>query len=218
MAGWAGIQGLIFDLDGTLYDSPELLASYPRVALEMIAERLGISREEAVRRYEEEYEALWRASGIKPSSTRILVTLTGASLDEWAGYLNARVDPADYLDPRDYPWLPGLLKRLHRYYRLGIVSNNNRLLAGRILSQLGVMDCFDAILTTTESGRIKPDPTLYLDMAALLGVPPAACLSIGDREWVDITPAEEVGVRGYLVSGPADLRPLAEELLAAKGE
>jgi len=51
----------------------------------------------------------------------------------------------------------------------------------------------------------------------MLGLPPGACLSIGDRLAIDVIPAEQAGLRGALVTGPADLRRLGERLLAAAG-
>ena len=47
----------------------------------------------------------------------------------------------------------------------------------------------------------------------MLGVPPAACLSIGDREAADIAPARVAGMRAVLVHGPEDVRRLALALL-----
>jgi len=221
MAAWggdvdelAGLRALIFDLDGTLYDSPALLAEYPRLGVEFAAARLGLPPEEVVRRFQQELDALLGKGGAA-STTHVLIHLSGAELDEWGAYVAERVDPADYLDPRDYAWLRELLARLHRRYRQGIVSNNNRMLAERILALLGIRAHFDAILTVTESCRLKPDPTLYLDIAALLGVLPGECLSIGDRLAADIIPAEEAGLRGALVHGPADLPALGDGLLAA---
>ncbi|MDI7276166.1 MAG: HAD family hydrolase [Anaerolineae bacterium] len=218
MREWSGLQALVFDLDGTLYHSPELLAEYPRQAVAFVAERLGEPLQSAAERYARECERMREATGRSPSTTRVLVALTGARLDEWASFLAARVDPRDYLDAADYGWLRDLLGSLRRHYRLAIVSNNNRPLAERILGLLGVRHLFDAILTTTESGRIKPDPTLYVQVAGMLGVPPEACLSIGDRLAVDIIPAREAGLRAVLVRSPEDLRRLGAELLAAAEE
>jgi HAD superfamily hydrolase (TIGR01549 family) len=215
MDTWAGLEALIFDLDGTLHFSSELMAAYPRLAVQMAAERLGISLAEAQRRFEESRRSLHTGRNGAVTNTQALVDLAGVTLSEWASYVAAHVHPEAYLDPADYDWLRPLLTQLRRHYRLGIVSNNNRVLAGRILALLSIADCFDAILTISESGRTKPDPTLYRDIAALLGVPPAACLSIGDRQAVDIEPAEEAGMRGALVAGPASLRGLCAELLAA---
>ena len=214
MGDWQGIEALVFDLDGTLYDDPELLAAYPRRAVDLIAERCRVGRREAALLYEETWSAL---AGEVPSgtasTTQALMRLTGVTLGEWAQYLQAHLDPAAYLEPGVPGWMGELFPRLHRRYRLGLVSNNNRMLADRILSLLGIAGCFDAVLTTTESGRLKPDLTLYLEIAGRLQVPVHACLSIGDRPAADIAPARAAGMQAVLVHGPEDVRRLALTLL-----
>ena len=215
MGRWQGLKALIFDLDGTLYDDPNLLAEYPRQAVAFVAERLQLPLDAARERYAGEAQRLRQTTGQSPSTTRVLLALTGARLDEWAGFLADRVDPSRFLDPADYRWLRELLSRLRDHYLLAIVSNNNRVLAERILRRLGIRHLFGVILTTTESGRIKPDPSLYLEVADALGVRAEACLAIGDRLAVDIIPARRAGLRAVLVRTPEDLRRLGAELLEA---
>ncbi|MGQ9681811.1 MAG: HAD family hydrolase [Anaerolineae bacterium] len=214
MSEWQGLEALIFDLDGTLYDNRDLLAAYPRLAVDLIAARRGLARREATLLYEQTWSELAAEeySGMT-STTRVLMRLTGITLDEWAQYLQAHLDPAAYLEPGAPRWMGELFRWLHRRYRLGLVSNNNRFLADRILSLLGIAGSFDALLTTTESGRLKPDYTLYLEIADRLQVPVHACLSIGDREAADIAPARMAGMRAVLVHGPEDVRRLALALL-----
>ncbi|MCL6431713.1 MAG: HAD family hydrolase [Anaerolineae bacterium] len=215
MGRWQGLRALIFDLDGTLYHSPELLAEYPRQAVAFVAERIRVPPEEARERYGQEALRLQETTGRSPSTTQVLVALTGARLDEWAAFLAARVDPGRFLNPADYGWLRSLLSELHEHYRLAIITNNNRALAERILRLLGIRHLFEVVLTTTESGRLKPDPTLYHQVARMLGVSPQACLAIGDRLAVDIIPARRAGLRAVLVRRPEDLRRLGAELLGA---
>jgi HAD superfamily hydrolase (TIGR01509 family) len=56
------------------------------------------------------------------------------------------------------------------------------------LEALGAADLFDAVVASGEVGgpsKLKPDPEGYLLAASRLGVSPARCLVIGDREDAD---------------------------------
>jgi HAD superfamily hydrolase (TIGR01549 family) len=60
--------------------------------------------------------------------------------------------------------------------------------ASRKLEALGAADLFDAVVASGEVGgpsKLKPDPEGYLLAASRLGVSPARCLVIGDREDAD---------------------------------
>jgi histidinol-phosphate phosphatase family protein len=59
----------------------------------------------------------------------------------------------------------------------------------------------------------KPKPKLILDAARALGVDPAACVVVGDRE-SDVAAAHNAGATPLKVAGPADLERAVNEILA----
>ncbi|MFJ5269783.1 HAD-IA family hydrolase [Streptomyces sp. NPDC088358] len=88
---------------------------------------------------------------------------------------------------------------------------------------------FDELLLSAETGVMKPDPELFRTAAARLGVPPAACLFVGDGSDGELAGAVAAGMTAVLVecgeprswTGPriASLPALTDHLIAvlAKG-
>jgi HAD superfamily hydrolase (TIGR01549 family) len=66
------------------------------------------------------------------------------------------------------------------------------------LAALDAAGLFDAVVASGEAGgprRLKPDPAGYLEAARRLGVDPADCLVIGDRDDADGVAARSAGMR-----------------------
>jgi L-threonylcarbamoyladenylate synthase len=196
------LRALIFDMDGTLYQSAALDRRYAQSLYTMVATSKKIPLPEARRLFQERHEALARRLGTRPSKLFTLQAM-GISDERWAQEAGSCIHPADVLkrDPR----LRRLLLALRRNFRLAVVTNNHRENTEETLDCLGITDCFDEIGTLSESRRFKPSPQLYRDMARRLGVDPAECLSIGDRVHLDLEPAAAVGMQTFWVRRAADL-------------
>lgn len=70
------------------------------------------------------------------------------------------------------------------------------------LGALGARNLFDVVVSSGEPGgpgKLKPDPEGYLSAAALLGVEPARCLVIGDRDDADGAAARAAGMGLWLI-------------------
>jgi putative hydrolase of the HAD superfamily len=84
-----------------------------------------------------------------------------------------------------------------RGYRLGLLSNtwwaaewHNADLATHGLASL-----LDEVVYTSDLPHSKPHPSVFLEVAARLGVEPAACVMVGDRPIDDISGAQRVNMR-----------------------
>lgn len=92
------------------------------------------------------------------------------------------------------PEIDGLLRRLRdRGLRLGIVANQSQA-AREHLARAGIGDLFDYQGLSGLTGFSKPDPRAFQVAAEALGVPPAACIMVGDRIDNDIVPAKALGM------------------------
>ena len=203
------IRALIFDMDGTLYESDALDAQYVEAVDGYIAERLGLSRKEARERFNAKRAELQKQLGHAPTTTGTMAAL-GFDLDEWIAWRDARLRPEDALD-RDER-LRSFLRKLKRCHVLAVVTNNSMEMARRTLAAIGIEDLFPHVFTIQDMGLIKPDPEIYRRAAEAIGAPPEQCLSIGDRPAIDLEPAAAVGMKTFLAAGPRDIYKLREAL------
>lgn len=204
------IQGFIFDLDGVLTDTAE----YHYRAWKRLADELGIPFTR------EENEAL---RGI-PRRESLLLLLKGRTYPE--AVLSELMDRKNgyYLEfirelsPRDV--LPGARELLQEIRAaglktaLGSASKNAR----EVIERLGIAGLFDAVADGYSVTRQKPAPDLFLHAAALLNLPPSACVVVEDAEAgveaalaggfyvVGIGPQERVGRAHVVLPSLAEAR------------
>jgi putative hydrolase of the HAD superfamily len=58
--------------------------------------------------------------------------------------------------------------------------------------------CFDEAIFSYDAGLLKPDPRIYALASERLGLPPAACLFVGDGGHRELTGAREAGLHTAL--------------------
>ncbi len=98
--------------------------------------------------------------------------------------------------------LPGALEvlgTLKGRYRLGIISNtvgSGDVQLAQTLERVGMAQFIDAIVTSRDFGRAKPDPAIYAEAARRLGVPLGQTCMIGDRLESDVAGALKAGIPG----------------------
>ncbi len=82
--------------------------------------------------------------------------------------------------------------------RLGVISNFTGGLE-TLLSQLGVLDCFEFVITSAQVGLAKPDPRIFDLAVHRLGLPRRRLLYVGDHFGDDIQGAWAAGLDAVLV-------------------
>jgi HAD superfamily hydrolase (TIGR01509 family) len=202
-------RALIFDMDGTLYESEALDRQYAEAVVGYIAEQRQVSPEKALELFRARRAEIEARLGRKPTTTGTMVEL-GFSLERWIAWRDARVRPEDVLGNDGA--LRSLLEDLKKAFMLVVVTNNSAEMAHRTLGAIGIDDLFDHVFTVQDIGLIKPDPGIYRRVAEAIGIPPGQCMSIGDRPHVDLEPAAAIGMQTFLVAGPHDLARLRDVL------
>ncbi len=74
-----------------------------------------------------------------------------------------------------------MCRRLHRRYNTALLSNATLYLE-TLLTELGLTSLFDVVVNSARVGLRKPDPKIYGLAAARLGLEPAECLFVDDKE------------------------------------
>ncbi|MDA8409370.1 MAG: HAD family hydrolase [Treponema sp.] len=190
-------RGLIFDLDSTLYEHP----AYARFQTGVLVERLAAERGEAL----EVTQALLakmreerRRLGEADTSLGNLSLALGVPIETSVAWREELIHPEEWLGPDAR--LDEALTALAGNFPLGLVTNNPRSIALSSLEALGVRRHFSCVIGLDDTGHSKPDPAPFALASRRLNLPPAALISIGDREDVDIRPALALGMGGLLIS------------------
>lgn len=195
------IRGLLFDLDGTLYDLRKLKRKLlRRVPGELLSHGLrGCHRRfQSLQRFRRAREA--HRGGEHQESLREYLVQQVVSQ---TGYDPAFVDAAvgDFLYDSEYKELRGLgppgdrqvLRQLaHRGYRLGVVSEYP---VYRKLQALGLGNLpWQAMVDCEMVGTLKPSPEVFLEGVRRLKLAPEQVLMVGDRRDADVAGARAAGM------------------------
>lgn len=207
------IRGIVFDLDGTLYVSPEFAASIQDAATKYIAALTGDTLEQASLVMAATRENLAQESGEIPTLSAVCARL-GGDVRELHSFFVAQLRPEDHLS-RDERVVT-LLERLAVSMPLYLFTNNNRELTSRIIDILGLNGLFRRIYTIDDSWKGKPDEGLLDRILADAGLLPTEALFVGDRYDVDLRLPEQRGCPVYLIQGVEQLLRL-EEILGVAG-
>jgi beta-phosphoglucomutase len=164
-------EAVIFDWDGTLFDTKVVVASFQKVFNEanckvndeFIERRIGIGAAETFR------EAL-RASGVSFDETLIKRFV--------AEKIQAEIDLSSTANL--FAGAAELLASLHGKVKVALASMNNRNVIDHMLKVLAVQKFFDTVLTMDEVHRSKPDPEIFLKSAVKLGCRPERCVVVED--------------------------------------
>ena len=206
---------LLFDLDHTLFDSDasefaafdttmraagfdtpfDHFATYQRINLDLWA---GVERGEVqpidVRRVR--FERLFSEVDVD-ANVEEMATLFVTSLGE-----NGDL----------YPGVIELLDRLEPHARLGLVTNGLSDVQRARLERVGIADCFEAVVISSEVGVTKPGREIFDIAFARLGAPPVGtALMIGDSLTSDIAGGANYGMATCWYNpqgrmrGPADI-------------
>lgn len=104
-----------------------------------------------------------------------------------------------------------IVKLKEKGYRLGIASNNGRMIVRRTLEKLGILDYFDVIVARGDVDRIKPDGSSISECIKRLGVKPCEAVYVGDMA-MDVVAARNAGVHVIGVLGGLDSKSSLERI------
>lgn len=177
----AQIKAVIFDNDGTLVDTYDLILASFRYATEKV---LGDVPSE---------EKLMAKVG-QPLVAQVKDFTDDPALQEelLVAYREHNLVHHD-ADVKLYPEIPALLSRLQEAgYLMGVVTSKRSNLASRGLEIFDVLQYFDFVIGCDECPQHKPDPAPVLMGVEELGLDPSQCIYVGDSPF-DIQAANAAG-------------------------
>jgi phosphoglycolate phosphatase/putative hydrolase of the HAD superfamily len=200
------IRSLIFDMDGTLYTHHAYLQSQ----IDGVIRRLAQVRGETFEETQAAVEACQKKKALEQGGRKIslgnALEFFGISVAESVRWREELIEPALCLNEDGE--LQKALGLLVGKRPLALVTNNPVLVARKTLACLGVADFFSVVIGLDTCGVSKPHAEPFRKAAELLGVPPEACVSIGDRYDIDLALPLELGMGGILVDGVEDVYAL----------
>ena len=173
----------LYRLHGAEYTPEELKEAY---------QRLNMAQQEQMR-----FETREQMVEIDLVLTfRQLFTEKGASADtETAAAMMRAFRAASTQYFRLYPGTKEMLLSLRqRGIRVALLSNAQRLFTEPELKALGIWDCFDRVLISSDCGVKKPSSAFYRRLLEWAAVPPEQVLMVGNSPRDDIVPARALGL------------------------
>jgi HAD superfamily hydrolase (TIGR01509 family) len=167
------MQAVLWDMDGTLVDSEKLWD----ISLAALYAELGGRMTPEVRAS--------MVGSLSDNTIRVIYNDLGLDLDPEAMAASDRWlhDYTAELFDDGLPWCDGAQQMLEALAAEGtpmaLVTNTKRALTERALNNIG-REYFSATVCGDEVLHGKPAPDAYLRAAALLDLPPSACLAIED--------------------------------------
>jgi len=184
------IQGILFDLDGTLVNSfPSIIVAFKEafkileqysknninLTDEEIKKLIGIPHQETFRKISNNEEAIKKATEIfRETRKKFRVDA-----------LDGAVDLLFFLKAKNF--------------KLGIVTTTGRDLTARILKDINVQNLFDAIVSGTDVQNFKPHPEPVLKAIEILNLKKTQCIMVGDHP-NDIIAANAANIRSIAIS------------------
>ena len=166
------IRGIIFDMDGVILDTEKLYARFWQEAC--IALGYPMTRQ----------QALGMRSLNKDAGQAMLESYFGPNICREA-VRNKRVELMDaYIREHGVEAMAGVRETLAYLKEKGvstaIATSSPMERTKRYLSQLDLLDGFDAICSGHDVPHGKPAPDIYLKAASMIGLPPENCLAVED--------------------------------------
>lgn len=166
------IQAVLFDMDGTLIDTE----CYYRRCWPRALAAFGYHMTDA--------QALSMRSLGRPFAPEQLKSWFGEELDYWAVRDRRKALMEEMIAREGIRLKPGaeeLLEHLNQKKITAAVATATDLeRANRYLEQVGLLGCFDRVISATQVEKGKPAPDIYEFACRELGVEPGTCIAVED--------------------------------------
>lgn len=195
MTAYPLIRAAVFDLDGTLYASPEYAATIQNAAVEYMAGVLRMETGDVCSLMDSTRKRLTEERGSVQTLSAVCTEL-GGNVRDMHAFFEKVLTPEKMLlrDSR----VTEMIEHLGCSLDLYIYTNNSRAMTERILEQLGLGRYFKSIFAIDDNWRPKPDEKTVEQVLTATGFQTQEVLFVGDRYDVDLRLPEQKGCPIYL--------------------
>ncbi|GHV93421.1 phosphoglycolate phosphatase [Spirochaetia bacterium] len=200
------IDGVAFDLDGTLYPNyrlnlrliPFILREFPLVwtfgkARDVLRDKIPGKLSPKTLPGEDFYDAQARHMGafLKKDAAFIKEKTEKSIYRGWALH---------FKKIKTFPHVPETLEALRAAgLKLGLLSDFP---PKQKLEHLDLAGFWDAVCCSEETGRLKPDPKPFGELARVMGLKPERLLYVGNSLAYDVMGAKNAGMKTALICSP----------------
>lgn len=197
------IKSVLFDLDGTLIDTYDIINCSMRHTIEHFCEG--------------DYTDDVLMHGVGTPLWNQMLHFAGgpgneAQADEMTAFYRQHNDAIHDERAREFPGVAAMMNELLQAgYRIGVVTGKRHELAVRGLRLFGLLEKVEFVLGSDDCAQHKPQPGPILDGCRKLGMDPRACAYVGDSPY-DIAAANAAGCLSVAVTwGMFPLEQLLEQ-------
>lgn len=193
------IKTLFFDVDGTLYDETHAKIKAELGVVQILSKQLNQPFNEIYRTYLDAKHRILQSSKKDPNrnnrekwyeETLKDINLSGVSpkflSDKYWEIIKRSIEP--YYD------FMCILPELSQKYDLFVITDELLDIQKEKLKQLGLLDAFKEIISSTHVGAVKPSPELFQYALKEAKTSPRDALMIGDNPARDIRGGNSVGM------------------------
>ena len=186
----AAIEGVVFDLDGTLVDTLEDITAALNAGLQAV--ELPPCERRAVRG--------WVGDGVSKLVERALAEEHQSLRREVEDTVVRRFREMPVGSARPYPGIDELLSRLSTsHLPMAVLSNKVHAATVRVVQEVFAPKTFTAVQGLADESLRKPDPRLALELVARMGLRSESVVMVGDTA-TDIETAARAGMLSVAVT------------------
>lgn len=169
------VKAVIFDMDGVLVDSEPFHVQTEKRMFRKIG--IDISDEEHAGYMGTATDVMWKQITAKRNLSLDIAEITALTIQEGLPYFNS----LEKINPM--PGLVDLLEKLKvKKIPLAVASSSDTETMRVILEKSGLRKYFHHTVSSSEVGKSKPEPDVFLHAAKLLGVAPVNCVVFEDSK------------------------------------
>ncbi|MBN1647565.1 MAG: HAD family hydrolase [Spirochaetales bacterium] len=206
------IQGLIFDIDQTLYRHDHYYSLQEDLQVREFAACEKIPYAQAAERIHDYREQVGRKQGGKKPSLGNTFSHFGYPVAVTAKWREKLLFPEEYLSYDEK--LVQVMEKLAGQCRIAAVTNNAEKVGWKTLEVLGIKPFFVSLIGLDTSGVSKPHEAPFLAAVKELGLSPAVITALGDRYHIDLEIPLSLGMGGILVESMEDVYALDKTICA----